>query len=116
LDHHQIILPLFSASGIDLALLKKETGFSGIFGPAYAKDIPLFLQKRNSIYQLNKADFSLAFRLEMLLSMNFIIWVAVGMIPWFIEPALVLSLLALFWMGGLILYGGYPLIPGKMGG
>ena len=43
-DHHQIILPQFSAPGIDRDLLKKETGRTGLFGPAYSKNIPLFLK------------------------------------------------------------------------
>jgi NAD-dependent dihydropyrimidine dehydrogenase PreA subunit len=114
-DHHQIILPQFSASGIDRDLLKRETGRTVLFGPAYSKDIPLFLQNRKTVFEHNKADFSLLFRLEMLLSMNFIIWVAIGIITLLIEPNMFFPFSVCFWITGFILYAGYPVIPGKSG-
>lgn len=114
-DHHQIILPQFSASGIDRKLLKKETGRTGFFGPAYSKDIPLFLRSRKTVFEHNKADFSLPFRLEMLLSMNFIVWIAIGIITLLIEPNMFFPISAIFWITGFVLYAGFPLIPGKSG-
>jgi ubiquinone/menaquinone biosynthesis C-methylase UbiE/NAD-dependent dihydropyrimidine dehydrogenase PreA subunit len=114
-DHHQIILPQFSAPGIDRTLLKKETGRTGMFGPAYAKDIPLFLKNRKTVFKHNKADFSLLFRLEMLLSMNFIVWIAIGIITLLIEPNMFFPLSGFFWITGFILYAGFPVIPGRSG-
>jgi len=114
-DHHQIILPQFSASGIDHKLLKNETGRTGLFGPAYSKDIPLFLRNRKTVFEHNKADFSLPFRLEMLLSMNFIVWIAIGIITLLIEPNMFFPISAIFWITGFVLYVGFPLIPGKSG-
>ena len=49
-DHQQIILPQFSAPGIDRNLLKKKTGRTGLFGPAYSKDIPLFLKNSKTVF------------------------------------------------------------------
>ena len=114
-DHNKIILPQFSASGIDLALLQKETGRKGFFGPAYARSIPEYLKDHNSVFQNNKADFSLPFRLEMLLSMNFIIWFVVAVVFLFAAPKLILPVSIYFWLTGLVLYAGYPVIPGKSG-
>lgn len=114
-DHHQIILPQFSAPGIDCKLLKKETGRTGIFGPAYSKHIPLFLENRKTVFEHNKAVFPLFFRLEMLFSMNFIVWIAIGIITLLIEPGMFFPLSAFFWITGFILYAGFPLIPGKSG-
>ena len=114
-DHHRIILPQFSAPGIDRTLLKKETGRTGMFGPAYAKDIPLFLKNRKTVFKHNKADFSLLFRLEMLLSMNFIVWIAIGIIALLIEPNIFFPLSVFFWITGFILYAGFPVIPGRSG-
>ncbi|MCP3941415.1 MAG: methyltransferase domain-containing protein [Desulfobacteraceae bacterium] len=112
-DHHRIILPQFSAAGIDRKLLKKETGRTGIFGTAYAKDIPPFLKKRKTIFEHNKADFSLPFRLEMLLSMNFLVWMILGTITLFIKPNLFFPVSIFYWMTGFVLYAGFPVIPGK---
>jgi len=114
-DHHQIILPQFAAPGIDRKLLKKETGRTGLFGPAYSKNITLFLRNQKTVYEHNKANFSLPFRLEMLLSMNFIVWIAVGIITLLIEPNMFFPISAIFWIAGFILYAGFPLIPGKSG-
>jgi ubiquinone/menaquinone biosynthesis C-methylase UbiE/NAD-dependent dihydropyrimidine dehydrogenase PreA subunit len=114
-DHHQIFLPLFSAPAIDRGLLKKETGRTGIFGPAYAKDIPLFLKNRKTVLEHNTAEFSLPFRLEMLLSMNFLVWTLIGILLLIIKPGFFIPLSLYFWLTGFFLYAGFPIIPGKSG-
>jgi len=114
-DHRQIILPQLSAPGIDREFLKRETGRTVLFGPTYSKDIPLYLKDRRTVFKYNRADFSLSFRLEMLLSMNFIVWIVIGIITLLIEPDIFFPMSAFFWVTGLILYAGFPLIPGKSG-
>jgi ubiquinone/menaquinone biosynthesis C-methylase UbiE/NAD-dependent dihydropyrimidine dehydrogenase PreA subunit len=114
-NHHQIILPQFSAPGIDRDLLKKETGRIGLFGPAYSKNIPLFLKNRKTVFEHNRAEFSLPFRLEMLFSMNLLVWLAIGIITLLIKLNMFLPISATFWITGLILYAGFPVIPGKSG-
>ena len=114
-NHHQIILPLFSAPGIDRNLLKRETGRVGRFGPAYSRKIPLFLNNHKIVFENNRADFSLVHRLEMLLSMNFIVWFAITIFTLAIEPTIFFPLSLIFWISGLILYAGFPVIPGKSG-
>jgi len=114
-DHHQIILPQFSAPGIDRNLLRKETGRTGRFGPASSNDIPLFLKNPKTLFEHNKADFSLIFRLELLFSMNFIVWIAMGIITLLIEANMFFPISAIFWITGFILYVGFPLLPGRSG-
>ncbi len=114
-DHNKIILPQFSASGINLELLKKETGRKGLFGPAHSKYIPEYLVSHKTVFKNNKADLSLPFRMEMLLSMNFIIWVALALITLIVAPKMILPASIYFWLTGFILYAGYPIIPGKSG-
>ena len=114
-DHHQIILPQFLAPGIDRQLLKQETGRTGVFGPAHSKNLPTFLKDHKSVFDHNQADFSLLFRLEMLLSMNFMVWIAMGLIAWLINPTVFIPFSIFFWLTGIILYVGFPFIPGKSG-
>ena len=114
-DHRQIFLPQFSAPGIDRRRLKQETGFAGVFGPAYSKDIPGYLRNRNFVLTHNRAAFALPFRLEMLLSMNFAVWFAIGIITLFIKPDQLLLISVDFWVAGFILYAGFPFIPGNSG-
>jgi len=114
-DHNRIILPLFSASGMDLDLLKKETGRKGLFGPAYSKDLPQYLRSHKTVFDNNKADFSFPFRMEMLLSMNFIIWFVLVLAVLFIVPKMLLPVSIYFWLTGFVLYAGFPILPGKSG-
>ena len=114
-DHNKIILPQFSAPGIERELLQNTNGRRGIFGPAYARDIPAYLKNTASVFEKNRADFSLPFRLEMLLSMNFIIWLPLAVLTLCIRPDRLLPLSICFWLSGFILYSCYPLIPGKSG-
>ncbi len=114
-DHDKIILPQFSASGIDLRLLQRQTGRKGLFGPAYAKSLPKYFKDHNTVFENNLADFSLSFRLEMLFSMNFIIWFVMAIVFLFAAPKLILPVSIYFWLTGFVLYAGYPVIPGKSG-
>lgn len=114
-NHKRIILPQFAASGIDLKLLKKETGRKGLFGPAYARDIPKFLKNHKSVFETNKTNFALPFRLEMLLAMNFVIWLGVGLVTLFVDRPDFILISSYFWVAGFVLYAGFPLMPGKSG-
>ena len=114
-NHSRIILPQFSAPGINRQLLKNKTGRTGIFGPAYSKDIPLFLRDKKTVYKHNRAVFSFPFRLEMLLSMNFMVWIVLGIITLLTASRFFLPLSAFFWLTGFILYAGFPVIPGHSG-
>lgn len=40
---HTLILPQLGAPGVDANEVKRETGFSVVYGPVYARDIPAFL-------------------------------------------------------------------------
>ena len=114
-NHRKILLPQFSAPGVDLKLLKEETGWKGIFGPAYSKDIPEYFENHKSVLKNNRADFSFWRRMEMLLSMNFVIWAAIIIISALIAPQLTVTVSAYFWAAAVLLYAGFPIIPGKSG-
>jgi ferredoxin len=43
-EHRRIILPPLAAAGIDLKKLKEECGFSGVWGPVHAEDIPAYIK------------------------------------------------------------------------
>jgi ubiquinone/menaquinone biosynthesis C-methylase UbiE/NAD-dependent dihydropyrimidine dehydrogenase PreA subunit len=115
-SHRQLILPQFSAPGIDRTLLKNETGWNAVFGPAYAKDIPSFLEAHlKKTPEQSMARFPFSFRLEMLISMNFLIWALMAFIALLFNPLWALWVSALFWGSGGILYAGYPLFPSRSG-
>ncbi len=48
-SHRRIILPQLSAPGVDARLAAQESGFTVVFGPVYARDIPRFLTEGNRL-------------------------------------------------------------------
>ena len=99
-----------------MKLLKKRTGWNGKWGPAYAHDLPIFLDNGyTKTPQQCLAQFPLSFRMEMLLSMNASVWMVLAAIAMAIHPAWALITSAIFWGAGLILYAGYPFLPFKSG-
>jgi ubiquinone/menaquinone biosynthesis C-methylase UbiE/NAD-dependent dihydropyrimidine dehydrogenase PreA subunit len=115
-DHRVLVLPQFSAPGIDLKLLKKRNGWNGKWGPAYARDLPLFLKNGyTKPPQQCIARFPLSFRMEMLIAMNVSMWMVLAAIALAGNPAWALITSVIFWGAGLILYAGYPLLPFKSG-
>ena len=114
--HRRLILPQLCAPGIDRKLLRQETGWDSSFGPVYATDVPSFLSNncKKTLTQ-TIARFPLSFRLEMLFSMNFLIFGLIGFIAFLINPGWLLYLTVFFWVPGIILYAGFPFFPGKSG-
>ena len=47
--------------------------------------------------------------------MNFIIWFSIGIVTLFVKPNMFFAVSTFFWLAGLILYAGFPLIPRKSG-
>ena len=114
--HRRLILPQLSAPGIDRKLLKETSGWSAEFGPVYAKDIPAYLElDHKKTAELCRVSYPGSFRFEMLFSMNALLWLAISIILIFVKPAWAFLLSAFFWGAGIILYGGYPYLPGKSG-
>ncbi len=114
-SHRRIILPLLCASGVDTRAIKKETGFHADFGPLCSKDVPCFLKTGKLDHNNTTARFTLPFRIEMLFSMNFLLWlvIAIPLLLFSVYNAAVFS--SIFWISGLLLYIVYPLIPGNSG-
>ena len=111
-----LILPQLAAPGVDTRLVRKETGWRCEFGPAYARDIPEYVATGfNKTDAMRRVKWPLADRLDVGMGVSFpvflliLIILAVFLRAWLAE-AVVLGL-ALF----LLMYGFYPLIPGRAG-
>jgi len=116
LDHRVLVLPQFSAPGIDVRLLRKLTGWKATWGPVYARKLPVFIADGyHKTQEQCRAHFPLSFRMEMLFTMNVSLWLVLAVIALAIHPAWALLTTGIFWGAGLILYAGYPLLPFKSG-
>ena len=114
-NHKQIILPLLCATGVERESIKNHTGWHSEFGPVYSKYIPAFLKTKKLDYNNTTARFSLPFRIEMLLSMNFLLWFVIAVPLLLINSTILVAFSSIFWGSGFLLYIAYPLIPGNSG-
>jgi NAD-dependent dihydropyrimidine dehydrogenase PreA subunit len=119
-DHRTLILPQFSAPGIDMARVEYETGWHCKFGPAYARDIPAYLEANlNKTSDMCRAKFPLGDRLQMavmwagLLSVS--VAIPVVIFNWRILP----GVLAMIWGFALFLFAFFDqvlrFVPGPVG-
>jgi NAD-dependent dihydropyrimidine dehydrogenase PreA subunit len=111
-----LILPALSAPGVDARRVKEETGFRVRFGPVRAEDLRSYLgagMKKSP--EMMRVDFALRHRLDMVVSMNFIIWVPLAVLFGIFWPGQLIHLTLLFWGLALFSYILFPWIPGRTG-
>ena len=119
-DHRVLILPQFSATGIDIARVEQETGWHCRFGPAYARDIAAYLDAGlEKTDDMRRASFPLGDRLEMAVMwaglLSAIVLLPVAIIDW----QMLLGVLAMIWGFALFLFAFFDqvlrFVPGPVG-
>jgi len=68
-DHRRLILPQLCANGINLFEVRRRTGWSAVFGPVDAKDVPAYLQSRRRTEKMMRVTYTAKERLEMAVAM-----------------------------------------------
>ncbi|MFV2071869.1 MAG: HgcAB-like fusion protein [Thermoanaerobaculales bacterium] len=115
-DHRQVMLPALAAPGIDLHLVRAETGFRPRFGPVYARDIPVYIAGgKKKTEAMCRFDFGLAHRLDMFLPMNLPIFLVGAAVLAVFARQYLAGFTALFWGALAALYLLLDVIPGKTG-
>ncbi|MGD9259670.1 MAG: methyltransferase domain-containing protein [Desulfobacterales bacterium] len=115
-SHRRMILPQLSASGVDRRILQNQTDWKADFGPVRAQDLQSFVDKKfHKTPDQCRVRYPLSFRLEMLFSMNALLWAIIAFFIVLLNPIWMLFASVLFWGAGFILYAGYPVIPGNSG-
>jgi hypothetical protein len=65
--HNQLILPQLAASGVSAHQLKKESGFTVLWGPVRAKDIQHFIDRKSNVDKsMRRVTFSLGERIVLI--------------------------------------------------
>jgi NAD-dependent dihydropyrimidine dehydrogenase PreA subunit len=115
-EHRILILPQLSAAGIDVKLVKKETGWDCKFGPVYAQDIPEYVRdgfKKTDKMRGVRWPFIDRIDVGIGISTTFLIFVLIiigfFLKDWFAE------VIVLGWGLIFLMYGLQPFIPGKSG-
>jgi NAD-dependent dihydropyrimidine dehydrogenase PreA subunit len=112
-DHRRLLLPEMCANGINMFEVRRRTGWTAVFGPADARDVPEFIRTKKKTEKMLRVTFTPLERLEMAtamwgsLSLRYSIlplllfgWLGVG---WFVGLLAAISLalsLACFWLPG----------------
>jgi len=113
--HRTLTLPPLSAPAMDRNRIERETGFCVRFGPVRAEDVVEYVASGAKTEGMKRATFGLRHRLDMLVSMNFIIWAPVALVFALVRPGQLVHLSALFWGIVVFLYVFFPWVPGRNG-
>ncbi|MBV9427095.1 MAG: 4Fe-4S binding protein [Bradyrhizobiaceae bacterium] len=109
--HRRIIAPVYAAPGVDIAAVKRETGFNIKWGPTHLDDLPRFiangLKRTNDMFQVK---FGLQDRLEQALSTAwcYTMTIGIGVLVW---PKFFLSVIGIIFFVYLFAFCLYPLFP-----
>jgi len=108
-DHRTVILPQLAATGIERKLIRKKTGWRGVWGPVYAEDLPEFLRRRQKATpEMHQVTFPLLQRFEMAVAWAFPISLVMGIILWFLWRSAVLPVMALIWGLSFFIFLTFP--------
>lgn len=113
-DHRRLILPQLCANGMNLFDVRRRTGWSAVFGPVDAADVPEFLKTRRRTEKMMRVSYTVKERLEMAIAM----WGSLSL-RYTIFPVLIFGLGVAHWfvliVGALsfIISLGCHTIPGK---
>ena len=108
-DHRNVILPQLAATGVEAKVIRKKTGWKVIWGPVYAKDIPVFIKdKLRKTPTMREVAFPWNQRIEMAAAWAFPISVisALLMIP--LWPEGVVPVILMTWGLSLLIFLSFP--------
>ncbi len=104
-----VILPQLAAAGIEAKVVTEKTDWQVVWGPVYAKDIPLFLEsgmKKNS--KMRRVTFPFHQRLEMGVAWAFPVSLIVTLALFFFWRGGLIPAVALVWALGMLIFISFP--------
>lgn len=108
-SRREVILPQLAAAGIEAKVVEERTGWSVVWGPVYAKDIPRFLkagQKKSP--EMGEVGFPWTHRLEMAIAWSFPISLLLSLILIFFWSEGILPAVVLTWGLSLLIFISFP--------
>ncbi|MEN3189847.1 MAG: HgcAB-like fusion protein [Atribacterota bacterium] len=109
-SHRKVILPQLAASGIEAKTIKNKTGWEIIWGPIYAKDIPLFINNNfQKISSMREVEFPLSQRIEMAVAWAFPISTVSSLIIIPFWPKDIPSLVSIVWLLSFLIFISFPI-------
>lgn len=109
-NHRNVVLPQLAATGIEGKIIQKKAGWKVIWGPVYAKDIPLFVEKNfKKSPKMSLVEFPFEQRIEMaaMWAFPFSIIASVLLLPF--KTGILLPLNVLIWGWSLFVFLSFPI-------
>ncbi|MCD4822451.1 MAG: 4Fe-4S binding protein [Methanococcoides sp.] len=108
-DHKNVILPQLAATGVEAKIIKEKTGWKVIWGPVYAKNIPLFL-KDNFIKtpKMREVEFPWRQRVEMAVAWAFPISAVLAIIMTAFWREAIFPVVFLVWIISFLIFVSFP--------
>jgi len=109
-DHRNVILPQLAATGVEARVVREKTGWKVVWGPVYARDIPLFMEcSLTKTIKMREVEFPWIQRVEMAVAWAFPISIisALMMIP--LWPKALCPLILLIWGLSFFIFMSFPL-------
>lgn len=108
-NHRNIILPQLAATGIEGKVIRKKTGWSVIWGPVYAIDIPSFVENKfKKTPKMSRVQFGLIQRIEMALMWAFPFSIISSVLVFPFNRGMLRDLNILIWGWSLFIFATFP--------
>jgi len=109
-EHRKVILPQLAASGIEAKTIKNKTGWEIIWGPVYAKDIPLFIDNNfKKTSPIREVEFPWLQRIEVAIAWAFPISIIFSLIMIPFWPKDIFSIVSLIWILSFLIFISFPI-------
>ncbi len=114
-DHRRVVLPQLAAAGIEAKVIGERTGWSVIWGPVYAKDIPKFVENGyKKSPKMREVEFPAVQRVEMAVMWAFPFSIIVALLAFFLWRSAVLPLFILSWLLPFLIFISFPVYSGLL--
>jgi len=109
-SHRKVTLPQLAASGIEAKTIKNKAGWEIIWGPVYAKDIPLFINNNfQKTLPMREVEFPLLQRIEMAIAWAFPISAVSSLIMILFWPKDIFFVVSLIWILSFLIFISFPI-------
>ncbi|KGK99763.1 copper oxidase [Methanococcoides methylutens] len=107
--HRNVILPQLAATGVEAKIIKEKTGWEVIWGPVYAKDLPLFLKDHFiKTPKMREVEFPWKQRIEMAVAWAFPISAVLAIIMIIFRSEAILPVVFLVWIISFLIFISFP--------
>ncbi|GAB6101841.1 hypothetical protein JCM16138_10640 [Thermococcus atlanticus] len=114
-NHRRVVLPQLAAAGIEAKVIGERTGWSVIWGPVYAKDIPKFVENGyKKSPKMREVEFPAVQRVEMAVMWAFPFSIIVALLAFFLWRSAVLPLFILSWLLPFLIFISFPVYSGLL--